>query len=484
MAFYHGIKTSQQETSVSTPVEAGCGIPFVVGTAPVHTTSGGGKVNVPVLAMNYAEAVEAFGYSDDWEKYTLCEMMYSHFKLYGMQPVIFVNVLDPGKEEHTEKREAEELTVTDKKCRLPFEAIAGKLVLSQTSGGEALVPDVDYSAYYDGNALVIELISTGDAASAVTLYASYTAVKPSGVAVSDVIGGYDTNTKEYSGFELIDQCYARFGIIPDLLLAPGYSHNAGLAAVMAQKAEKQCELFEGKALIDIDVSESGARHYSNAAAWKNEHNIVSKYQVLCYPMVTLDGRRFHLSTQMAGLIAAVDMENDSCPSESPSNKNLQIDGMCDSDGNEIILTLPQANYLNAQGIVTASNFSGGFRLWGNSTACYPTNTDIKDYFTCVSRSFAWVSNSLILTFWNKVDRKINRLLIDNIVDSCNMWLNALAAENKIIAGRIECREEENPTIRLMAGQLKFHIYLTCPIPAQEIEFVLEYDVNKLAEIFA
>ena len=33
-------------------------------------------------------------YSDDWATYTLCEFMYSHFKLFACQPVIFCNVLD------------------------------------------------------------------------------------------------------------------------------------------------------------------------------------------------------------------------------------------------------------------------------------------------------------------------------------------------------------------------------------------------------
>ena len=34
------------------------------------------------------------------------------------------------------------------------------------------------------------------------------------------------------------------------------------------------------------------------------------------------------------------------------------------------------------------------------------------------------------------------------------------------------------------GKIKFHVFLTCTIPAQEIEFVLEYDPDKLANIFA
>ena len=77
--YYHGAKASKQATSVSTPVVADSSIHLIVGTAPVHTV--GGKINEPVYASNYAEAVAAMGYSDEWDKYDICEEIYSSFKL-------------------------------------------------------------------------------------------------------------------------------------------------------------------------------------------------------------------------------------------------------------------------------------------------------------------------------------------------------------------------------------------------------------------
>ena len=58
----HGIDTKKQTTSVSSPVEVACGIPFVVGTSPAHMV--GGKVNSVIMANSYEEAVTALGYSD------------------------------------------------------------------------------------------------------------------------------------------------------------------------------------------------------------------------------------------------------------------------------------------------------------------------------------------------------------------------------------------------------------------------------------
>ena len=120
IGYEHGITSEQIETSVSTPRTAGSGIVFVVGTAPVHTV--GGTVNAPIMALNYKEAVAALGYSENWKNYTLCEVMYSSFQLYGVSPVFFVNVLDP--EKHKKTVDAAEYEIIDRRASLPLEAIA------------------------------------------------------------------------------------------------------------------------------------------------------------------------------------------------------------------------------------------------------------------------------------------------------------------------------------------------------------------------
>ena len=98
--------------------------------------------------------------------------------------------------------------------------------------------------------------------------------------------------------------------------------------------------------------------------------------------------------------------------------------------------------------------------------------------------FSWVANSVILSMWSKVDKKLNKRLIESVTQSINIWLNGLMAEEKILGGRVEFLEEENTTADLLAGKAKFHIYLTPPSPAKELDFVLEYDVSYLENIFA
>ena len=79
---------------------------------------------------------------------------------------------------------------------------------------------------------------------------------------------------------------------------------------------------------------------------------------------------------------------------------------------------------------------------------------------------------------------MSRRLIESVVQSLNTWLNGLMADEKILGGRIEFTEEENTDIDLMAGIAHFHIYMTPPSPAKELDFVLEYDVSYLENLFA
>lgn len=474
-----GIHVYEKATAVAIPVVADVGIPFVVGLAPVHTAAKPAKANVPVLCTSWDEAVEKLGFSYDWKKYTLCEFIYSHFQLFGCQPVIFCNVLDTDTMKNT--LEAKEYDVSDHKITLPFDTIAAGLKVSVPGDGGAdpaeLKPDEDYTVLYDENdgVCIVELLSSGSAYSAAKLSVSGSTVDTSAVVTADVV----------SGLGVIDACMSMVGVIPDLICAPGFSHLSVVAAIMATKAAGINGLFRAKALVDVDCGAEGVTEYSALTPWKNKNNMVDENQILCWPMVKLGDYKFHMSTQLAGLMAKVDTDNAGVPYESPSNKNYKMDGCCLEDGTEVNLTFEQSNIIAGYGIVTALNFmSMGWACRNNYTACYPANTDVKDQFIPVSRMFDFVGNTLIRTFWSKLDKPMNRRLIDTIIDTCNIWLNGLVSQEYLLGARAEYLEEENSLVDLMAGILHIHIYITPPSPMQECDFTLEYDTNYVTSALA
>lgn len=469
-----GIHVQEQATAVSIPVVADSGLPYVTGVAPIHTASKPGKVNTPILCTDWDEAVAKLGFSYDWETYPICEFIYSHFQLFGCQPVIFCNVMDPAT--MREETAAQDYTVDDHMVDLPLAAISSTVAVS--SEGAALTLDEDYSVYYNDktDSCVVELLETGSAYEAATLSISYTAVKPDEVVLADIAEGVGH----------VDDCMTAVGKIPDTLCAPGWSHNTVVAAIMATKSAGIMGLFRGKCLIDADSSEGGVTEYSQLAGYKNKNNFVDENQIVCWPMVKLGEYKFHLSTQLAGLMASVDTLNAGCPYESPSNKALKMDACCLADGTEVNLNWPQVNIVAGDyGVVTAVNFLvGGWIAKGNYTACYPGNTDVKDMFIPVSRMFDWVGNTLIRTFWKKLDKPMNRRLIDSILDTCNIWLTGLTGTEKLLGARAEMLERENNLLDLMAGILHIHIYITPPSPMQQCDFILEYDTSYVESALA
>ncbi len=463
----HGVYVSEQATSVGVPIVAESGIPFVIGAAPIQSANAPAKTGEPILCRSFEEAKEKLGYSDNWANYSLCEFMYSHFNLYGCQPVIFVNLLDPSAKESVP---AADMDVVDHKVALPIEAIDNAALVVKAVGGEGstYVKDTDYGVYYEGENCYIETLPGGSAHAAPKLSIAYNKVTPASVDASKVA----------AGMESIEKCMGNLGIVPDLICAPGFSQDITVAAVMATKAAAINGMFTAKALVDISTKAAGgAVNYSDVVALKEANNFTDENQTACWPLLRLGDRVFHFSTQLAGRMASIDTENDGCPYESPSNKTLKCDSMVLDNGEEVSLTHAQANILNAGGVVTALNFMGGLVAWGNYTACYPINNDVKDYLIPVSRMFSWVGNSLVKTFWSKLDKPMNRRLIDTIIDTCNIWLNGLVGSGYLLGARAEFKDNENPLTDLMAGIMKVHIYITPPSPAQEIDFVLEYDAE-------
>ena len=477
MSYYHGIKTSEQATAIKPAVNTeGC-LPVIVGVAPIHLATDPAEPNTPELCYTYAEAVAAFGYKPDFGKYGIAEAIYTFFSLYGVSPVIFINVLDKTK--HKTSVSNEQVTITDHTGILKSDVLMDTLVVK--SSENKLNIDADYTAAYDdeGN-LVIALVSSSSHYSDETLTVSYDKVDPSKVKNEDIIGGIDAETGKEKGLEVINTIFTKLGVVPGMIGAPGYSDNAEVAAVMASKAASISGLF--KAVSIIDGSTTVAKKYTDVYAWKNKVNVTSKYQVVCWPMATMGTKKLHLSTIFMATQALLTYENDDIPYKSPSNKTAQMDGLCLEDGTPVELGLSSANSLNGNGVVTAINLFGGWKLWGNNTACYPTNADPKDRFFCVRAMFNWDQQTFIRTYWADVDQPMMKRYIQAIVDSENIRMNGLASAGVILAGSCEYREADNPATSIVDGISHIHKTFIPPVPNREIDVVYEFDSEQYAAL--
>jgi len=413
-----------------------------------------------------------------WDKYTLCEFMKSHYGLFNRGPVVFINVFDPST--HKTSVSTAESQTFDSNDEIEVDygrfGLVAAPVVKDSGETTTYTEGIDYSVDYPTG--VITRIATGAISAAATVKVTYDYANPGAVDNDDIVGGITGDVP--TGLELVNSVFPMFRMVPGIIASPGWSHSSTVSAVMHAKAGNINTLF--KAICVADIDDATADTYSDVPAEKTTQNMTDEQMMVCWPKLRLGTDQYHFSTQLAGLIAEVDGENDDIPYKSPSNNGLQMDAAYANDA-EVWLGLEQANYLNGQGVITALNFEGGWKCWGNRTGAYPTVTDVKDAFLPIRRMFNWIGNTLILTFWQKLDFPITRRLIETIVDSGNIWLNSLAAREYILGGRVEFLEDENAVTDTMDGILKFHVYVTPPSPAREIDFILEYDPEYLSTLF-
>ncbi len=479
MAYFHGVYNSEQDTSLTTPVEGSAGLQVIFGVAPIHLSSNpAAAVNTPMLCYSFKECQEAVGYSDDFEKFSLCQSIDASFRVFNVAPVILVNVLDPNKAAHVTENAAADCDVTDGQVVYDKDfVLLNSLVVK--NGEATLLAGSDYSAAHDDDGKVVITLISAAAKEAASLSVASTSVNPDGVTREDIVGGVDATTGKETGLELVRQIYPKLGMVPGLLLAPGWSQDAVVAAALQAKTEEINGVFDCNTYLDIAADDDGAKVYTDAKTAKDTMGANSNHAAVFWPMAAVDDKIYYMSAMAAALTAYNDANNADVPYESPSNKALKITATVLKDGTEVVLDQQQADdVLNANGIITAIN-ANGFKLWGNNTAAYPATTDPKDRWLAVRRFFDWDGNNFIQTYFQKVDKPGNKRLIQSIVDSQNIVGNGYVARDYCAGYQVKFSSDENPVTNLLAGHLTLHTYLAPYIPAEYIENIREYDVTAL-----
>lgn len=484
MSIKHGVYIEENDTAVITPVTVSASIPVVIGTAPVSLTDDPeSKVNTPILANSATEAMAELGYSTNFGAggFTLCQMMYLTANVFPVSPVVYINVLDPSK--HVKDIDSDtQYEVVKKQATVTQEGILTE-GLTVSADGKALTADKDYTTEFDSDGyLVVTMVSGGAGASAAKITVSGQKLDPAAVTKADVIGAYDTSTGAETGLQVIRQVRPKLGVVPGLIIAPGWSHIPEVGIALAAKAANINGIYKAMALLDLDCTESGATKYTDCKQVKEDSGFTSEFCKVLWPMAKIGVLKFHMSAYAAALTAYQDANNDDVPCLSPSNKMMSATALCLADGTEVYIDQDQGTTVNSYGVTTAIN-EGGLRLWGNYTAAYPDSTDAKDIWFPVRRMFNWQGNTFIQTYFSKVDDMMNRVLIESIVDSENIRCGAYAPE-KWAGASIEYLEDDNPITDILAGKMVFRQHIAPYIPAQDITNILDYDTDLLQTVLS
>lgn len=474
----HGIFIQEEATATAAPISGKCSVQVVIGTSPVNMAAHPEEVvNKPILANSAQEAMEKLGFCKDFKNYTLCQSMYVTANVYQISPVVYINVLDPAKHKKTLEKQTvnvEQMQAVVKKQGIIKEG----LTVTGPSGTPTMEAGTDYTLSFDidGN-LVVTLLESGKGKALESVEVTGNILDPSLVEKEDIIGSYDQAKGTETGAQLIRRVHPDLGIIPGLILAPGWSQIPEVGQVLAAKAVNINGMFNAMAILDLDTEK--AKTYTGCKKVKEDSGYTSAFCMAAWPCDKVAGYVLAKSATLAAMMAYQDSANGDVPNLSPSNKLLGVAGQCLADGTEVYIDQDQASTINSYGVVTATNMEG-WRCWGNYTGAYPGSSDAKDIWIPVRRMFNWHGNTFIQTYFKKVDDPMNPVLVEAVVDSENIRCAAYAPD-KWAGASIEYRKEDNPETNILAGKVVFRQKIAPYTPAQEITNILSYDTELLAK---
>jgi uncharacterized protein len=372
--------------------------------------------------------------------------------------------------------------------------VASSVTVTSDPAGTTYVQGIDYTV----NPVTGLISRLASGAAGATVIVSFTYADPTKVQDSDIIGAITNGN--YSGFQALTTTFGTMGFFSKLLIAPGYSQNADVAAAMLGLANQ----IRAMALVDSPPSTTPATAIANRGLAGNAFDTSSTRAILCYPQetfydiglvptgVTLNGTLpvtiaanenavGPYSQWVAGAIAYQDLQNGYWWSPS----NTSINGILGPDVTlyaSLIDASSDVNNLNSEGIVTVFNaFGTGLRVWGNRSAGFPTITT-PDNFISIRRTMDVVEESVELAMLQFMDQPISNALITAILASVNAFIRSLIQRGALVAGAATFNPSENPPSQVAAGQLVFDIDVMPPPPAERLTFNVYIDSTLLSQL--
>jgi phage tail sheath protein FI len=453
-------------------------IPVYVGTAPAGQLADfSGAVNKPILVNSFDEAKAAVGYSDDFANYTLCEAIDAHFRngLQPIGPIILINVLNPAT--HKTQDQTAHVVIAGGKG-----AINNNKVVLNTITVAGKVQGTDFKAYYsdDGSQVILEEIVAGSLGASVD--PTFDEMKPDAITAAEVIGTYNAETDTRTGSYCIELIYQLLNVIPTILLAPGWTEDPTVEQALLARNLDINGHWDTTVFADLDASAAGT--VAAAQTWKTTNTYDSKYEKVFWPMAKKGAKVYHLSTLAAVIKQIIDYNNGNIPYESPSNKQLDITGLCLADGTAVNFDEKQANVLNSKGITTCIFSGGKWVLWGPHMANYEYGVTDKpeDVFDVSVWMEQYLNNDFQYRNMGIVDAPIDRRDIDYILNNEQQRLNALIADGKLLYGKIEFRASSNPTSDIIQGDFVFDSAVTYTPVGKSLTQQLQYTTAGISTL--
>lgn len=448
-----------------TGAEIGANAMVYVGTAPAHQVgAGAAPANKPVLVRSFNEAKALFGYSPDWEHFTLCEAMYAHFMMRSIGPVIFINVFNPAASELGQQQ-----TVT----ATPVNGMVKVKLTAECAIDSVAVTGKDASAYtkeFDGmtDTLILRETSSG-ALGTTSLTITYKNADLTDID-GDLIIGSDANAStgtNGTGLYALKSVYQQTRFVPAYLVVPGFSSDKAVHDVMCEVSQKvnshwDMYLFTDLPVVDVENDDAPIMP-AGAAAWKAANGYDKPFETVCYPMIEISGgRKMHMSVMRAMNMQQLLNEESGIPYRSASNTDApEIVKLSYAEGVDFQMDETMVNeYLNKHGIASAAYVAGRWAMWGAHAANYEFGESDRGTFETDMMMLYYVSNDFQMRRAGDVDKPMSMNDIRSIMSEEQARLSSLISIGALIYGVVEQDNELMAFSDVINGDFKFSFKVT------------------------
>lgn len=451
-----------------------------VGTAPVHNVEGGANnVNKPIVVNNIAEARKYFGYSDEWDKYTLCEAMHVHLENKGVGPLVFINVLNPATHKASD---AGTVSKTPENGRVTIPA-AQDIILDSVivkSDNTTKIKGTDYAIAYNIEKKTItisELTAGALGTSALTI--TYNTVDATAVTTADVIGASDglgLNT----GIFAIKNVYQLTGYIPAYLAAPGFSSVPAVHAAMYQNSVKVNGHWDVYMFVDLPIMNSETPlTLDTAKTYKNGNGYTKENETVFFPLAQgTDGKIYHLSVLAAANFQELLLAQDGIPYKTASNtdcsliENLYLGA---SNTGRVYDDSIINEKLNKNGIASAAYVGGRWAIWGCHSADYDQDNGDQINVAETNRMMLYyISNDFQHRRTPDVDKPMTANDLQTIIAEEQTRVDALLNIGALTRGVVTLNADAQAKSDIMNGDYSFLFDITTTPLAKSLTAIVNW----------
>jgi len=303
--------------------------------------------------------------------------------------------------------------------------------------------------------------------------------------MANVVGGVDATTGKFTGVHALLAAESIVGAKPRILIAPGFTHQAGGDDPNNPTANPVVAELAGIAKrLRATIVQDGPSTTDAAALAGAAHSVGGERVYFVDPRILkTDATGATVAANASAAVAGVIAYKDNAVGWWASPSNTPVNGIVGTEraipfalGDET----SNANLLNEGNVATIVRTSGNFLLWGNRTL----STDPKWQFLCVVRTNDIIADSIQAAHLWAVDRGITKTYAEDVREAVRAFLRDLKNKGAIVDGDCWLDPDLNTPDQIAQGHVYWDYDFAPSYPAERMTFRAHINNNYLTEVVA